>query len=68
MYSLGFVGCFYETPWLACLLAGGCKSAYGGNSLKAAKTILCVLLTSSNHLTKLKNSKGTGVERAGEGL
>lgn len=71
MYSLGFASCFYETPWLACLLAGGCESAYGGNSLKAAKTaltVLCVFLTSSNHLMKLKNSKGTGVERAGGGL
>lgn len=71
MYSLRFVGCSYKTPWLACLLAGGCESAYGGNSLKAVKTaltILCVFLNPSNQLMKLKNNKGIGVKRAGEGL
>lgn len=45
---------------LACLLAGGCECAYGGNSLKAtmtALTILCFFLTPSNPLMKLKNNK-----------
>lgn len=55
---------------LACLLAGGCESAYGGISLKAAKTALislCVFLTPSNQLMKQKNNKETGVEKAGGG-
>lgn len=71
MHLLRLVGCSYETPWLACLLAVGCESAYGGNSLEAAKTaltVLCLFLTPSNQLMKLKNNKGTGVERTRECL
>jgi len=55
---------------LACLLAGGCESAYGGNSLKAAKTALTILdvfLTPSNHPMKQKNNRGPGVEKTTEG-
>lgn len=56
---------------LACLLAVGCENAYGGNSLEAAKTvlsILCLFLTPSNQLMKLKNNKGNGIERTREHL
>lgn len=56
---------------LFCLLAVGCENAYGGNSLEAAKTaltVLCLFLTPSNQLMKLKTKKGTGVERTKEHL
>lgn len=54
---------------LSWLLAVGGENAYGGNSLGAAKTALTVLcLFPSNQLMKLKNNKGTGVERTREHL
>lgn len=79
--SVNFINAFVKTCGLllrnplacllACLLAVGCESAYGGNSLEAAKTaltVLCLFLTPSNQLMKLKNNKGTGVERTRECL